>query len=71
MNKRIRTALAALLIAFAIAFSALQLGGFSQMAGSGGVRPVAGSAVKLGPSMGVIFVLLTTDNEDVLGRRKP
>ena len=41
MNKRIRTALAALLIAFAIAFSAHQLGGFSQfdMAGSGGIRP--------------------------------
>ena len=51
MNKRIRTALAALLIAFAIAFSAIQLVGFSQMAG---VRPrpgaaLAGSVVKLGP----------------------
>jgi hypothetical protein len=50
MMKHIRIALAALLIAFAIAFSASQLGGLSQfdlagirlVAGSGGIRPIAG-----------------------------
>jgi hypothetical protein len=50
MNKRIRTALAALLIAFAIAFNASQLGGLSQfdlagiqlVVGSGGIMPIAG-----------------------------
>jgi hypothetical protein len=40
MTKRIRTALAALLIAFAIAFSASQLGGFSWMSSdTAGIRP--------------------------------
>jgi hypothetical protein len=62
MMKHIRTALAALLLAFAIAFSALQLGGFSQMAGT---MPK--------PPKGVVFVLGLVTNEQWpdWSKRKP
>jgi hypothetical protein len=71
MNKRIRTALAALLIAFAIAFSAIQLGGFIGMSSdtAGGIKITAG--VK--PSKGVVFVLGLVANEQWpdWSKRKP
>jgi hypothetical protein len=68
MMKHIRIALAALLIAFAIAFSASQLGGFTWMssdtaggikitAGSGSVKPAAG--VK--PPKGVVALRFIDD----------
>jgi hypothetical protein len=60
MNKRIRIAFAALLIAFAVAFSAIQLGGFSQFDMAGiGVKPIA----SIKPPKGVVFVLGLVANE--------
>jgi hypothetical protein len=48
MNTRIRTTLAALLIAFAIAFSANQHGGFTGMSSdTAGTKPPRGGALAL------------------------
>jgi hypothetical protein len=49
MNKRIRTALAALLIAFAIAFGASQFGGFTGMSSdTASIKPPKGSPLAVG-----------------------
>jgi hypothetical protein len=63
MNKRIRTALAALLIAFAIAFSAHQLAGFTGM-----ISDTATSFPK--PPKGVVLGL-TTNEQLPDSKRKP